>query len=223
MRLGIWSCVLLCAWSPSVAHADGVIRGVVRTPGSNHAEGSAPDPYPGRAASMPGMHEAKRGQPQDAVIYVEKLPAAAESILARVPSSPKLAQKDQCFAPRVLPIAVGTTVGFPNLDPIFHNVFSLSPIKRFDLGKYPRGHSRSITFTKLGLVNVYCDIHSDMAAFILVLPHHAFTQPDGNGRYALPSLPQGHYVVHAWHPDLTEQRREVDVPRSGDIVLDVDF
>jgi hypothetical protein len=109
------------------------------------------------------------------------------------------------------------------MDPIYHNVFSPSPLKRFDLGKYPRGESRAVTFNRPGVVNVFCDIHSDMEAFVLVLPHHAFTQPDADGRYALPALPPGHYVVRAWHPDLQEIRREVDVPESGDLQVDLSF
>lgn len=209
--------------APVSAHATGVIRGIVRVPVSGSSSSSASDPYPGRAGSLPGVHGPARGRPGDTVIYVERLPAATESTLARGRSVPKLSQKDQSFVPRVLPIGVGDAVDFPNLDPIFHNVFSLSPVRRFDLGKYPRGQSKRLTFTRRGLVNVYCDIHSDMAAFILVLPHHGFTQPDLQGRYAMPALPPGRYTLHAWHPDLTEQRREVDVPARGDVTLDLDL
>jgi hypothetical protein len=114
-------------------------------------------------------------------------------------------------------------VDFPNLDPIYHNVFSLSPVRRFDLGKYPRGHSRQVTFPKPGLVNVYCDIHSDMEAFILVLPNHAFARPTRAGEFTLPDLPAGRYILKAWHPDLGERSETVEVPATGDVTADVEF
>jgi len=132
-------------------------------------------------------------------------------------------QKDQAFGPRVLAVPVGATVAFPNRDPIFHSVFSVSPVKRFDLGKYGRGKSKSVRFAKAGVVNVYCDIHSDMEAFVLVLTTHVFTQPDGNGAFALPPVPAGDYTLHVWHPDRPELKREVQVPASGELALDLDW
>jgi plastocyanin len=162
-----------------------------------------------------------RGAPTDAVVYVESLPADADAAIPRAGALPQLAQKGQRFVPRVLPVAVGTTVDFPNMDPIFHNVFSLSPVKRFDLGRYPRGHSKRVTFGTPGLVNVFCDIHSSMAAYVLVLPHHAFAQPDSDGAFTLPDLPSGHYVLHVWHPDAPAATRSVDLPASGDVSLEV--
>ncbi len=177
--------------------------------------------YPGRASSLPMSRMMAHGAVGDAVVWLEHVPASADTV---VPGPrPKLAQKDQCFQPRVLPIAVGTAVDFPNMDPIFHNVFSASPIKRFDLGKYPRGQSKRVVFDKPGLVNVYCDIHSDMEAFVLVLTTHVFTQPEANGEFALPPVPPGDYVLHVWHPDRSELRRDVQVPAKGDLVLDLDW
>ena len=173
---------------------------------------------------MPGMHAAVRGLVTDAVISVDRVPTAAESALAKaeVPR-PRLAQKDQEFLPRVVAVAIGGEVDFPNLDPIYHNVFSLSPIKKFDLGKYPQGHSKTVTFPRTGLVNVYCDIHSSMEAFVLVLPNHAFARPRTDGGFALPDLPPGHYTVRVWHPDLGTIAREVDVPASGGLTLDLSY
>ena len=165
-----------------------------------------------------------RGQVTDAVVYVEQVPAGVDSALALAASAaprPQLAQKNQSFVPRVVPIAVGSAIEFPNLDPIYHNVFSLSKPRRFDLGKYPRGQSKTVVFTHTGQINVYCDIHSEMEAFILVLPHHAFTQPRPNGSFELPSLPPGHYKLHVWHPDFHEIERPVDVPADSDLAVDV--
>lgn len=217
-RAGLWLAwaIALLAAAPAAA---GVIRGSVHVPGGGTVT-AAIDAYPGRACALPGAHMAPRGVVTDAVVYVEQAPA---SVPGEDDPPPTLAQKDQMFVPRVLAIAAGTSVGFPNLDPIFHNVFSLSPVRRFDLGRYPRGHSKQVVFTRPGLVNVYCDIHSSMAAFILVLPHHVFTRPDAQGAFALPELPAGHYVLHVWHPDLGDRRRDVDVPARGGVDADVSF
>jgi plastocyanin len=207
--------IALCA-GPAGA---GVIRGQLRLSGPAVAAATV-NAYPGRASSMAMAKAMEHGAVTDAVLWIERVPAAADT--ARGGTRPRLAQKDQCFSPRVLPVAVGTSVEFPNLDPIFHNVFSASPVKRFDLGKYPRGQSKRVSFDKPGLVNVYCDIHSGMEAFVLVLPTHVFAQPERGGRYALPPVPGGTYTLHVWHPDRGEFRREVQVPESGDLALDLE-
>lgn len=200
----------------------GAIHGTVRVPSLAPSSATAMNAYPGRAGAMPGMHVSPRGRASDAVVYVAQISAAAESALARAPAPrPQLAQKDECFQPRVVPVAVGTAVDFPNLDPIYHNVFSLSPTKRFDLGKYPKGRSKRVVFDRRGLVKVYCDIHSEMEAFVLVLPHRAFTQPRPDGGFELPELPPGRYELRVWHPDFAEVVREVVVPASGDLRVDL--
>jgi len=208
---------------PGAAHA-GVIHGVLHVPPVAMAVEAPGDRYPGRASSMTHVAPMIHGAPTDAVISVTHIPAAADSALgARRDQVPKLAQKDQSFVPRVLAIPVGASVDFPNLDPIFHNVFSVSPVKRFDLGKYPRGQSRRVTFSKAGLVQVYCDIHANMAAFILVLPNPAYARPDDQGAFALPDLPPGTYTLKVWHPDLPELTRTVEVPAQGDVALDLSY
>jgi len=211
--------VALAATACPVDGFAGVVRGEVRM-AAGTTPATAVNAYPGRASSMPTAKAMTHGIATDAVLWLERVPARADT--ARGGARPKLAQKDQCFMPRVLPVAVGTSVDFPNLDPIFHNVFSASPTKRFDLGKYPRGQSKRVVFDKPGLENVYCDIHSGMEAFVLVLPTHVFTMPDAAGRYALPEVPGGGYTLHLWHPDRPEMRREVVVPATGDLVVDLD-
>jgi len=214
--------VLLCALAHSASA--GVIRGTLHVPAHPPMAAVSMNAYPGHANSMPGMNAVPHGLVSDAVIYVDRVPAPAESALAALATTmPRLAQRDQAFAPRVLAIAVGTRVDFPNQDPIYHNVFSLSPVRRFDLGKYPRGSSRQVLFEKPGLVKVYCDIHSSMEAFVLVLPHHGFTQPSSSGAFALPDLPAGSYVVHAWQPDLGDVSLTVDVPETGDVSANLSF
>jgi plastocyanin len=199
----------------------GTITGTLRVPAVS--SGTSANPYPGRASALPGRHEVPHGLATDAVVYVEKISAKAESLLVEDPSGRVLAQRNQAFSERVLSCVVGTTVDFPNQDPIFHNVFSVSPVKRFDLGKYPRGHSKQVTFKKPGIVQVFCDIHPSMACFIVVLPNRAFTRPKDDGSFALPKLPAGTYSVKAWHPDFDEQVRTVKVPASGEAPLDLEF
>lgn len=165
---------------------------------------------------------APRGALRDAVIYVEQVPPAADSVIAAADTvAATLAQVDLAFVPRVLSIAAGDTVDVPNFDPVYHEVFSLSPIKNFELGRLAKGQSKQVIFDRPGLVNVYCGIHSSMAAFVLVLPHHVFARPDDSGAFALPPLPPGTYTVCVWHPDLRGLRREVRLEADVDVVLDL--
>src|SRR5881397_3979550 len=122
--------------------AAGTIRGQVRVP----------NPYPGRASSMGKRPVAVRGSVLDAVVYVEAIAPSVDSTISDAGGAPAMEQKDQAFGPRVLAVPVGASVAFPNRDPIFHSVFSVSPVKRFDVGKYGRGKSKSVKFTKAGVV-----------------------------------------------------------------------
>jgi plastocyanin len=118
-------------------------------------------------------------------------------------------QEDESFVPRVVAITRGSTVEFPNGDPFFHNVFSLSSAASFDLGRYPSGKSGSWRFTKPGLVKVYCHIHSHMSASILVLGHPYFAIPDLEGNFVLRDVPAGSYTVAGWHERVGERTRAV--------------
>ena len=213
--------LLLVAASSEAA----TIRGTVRVPGTVSSSMAPSNPYPGRASSMRAS-AVRRGAVTDAVVsIVGPGPGAWRGLPGDASASPlrggRLAQKSQGFEPRVLPVAVGSRVDFPNLDPIYHNVFSVSPPKRFDLGKYGQGKSKSLVFDKPGLVNVYCDIHSNMEAFIVVLPNAWFAQPDADGRFTLPPLPAGTYKVRVWHPDLGD--RTVEVTVSDEQTRDVEL
>jgi plastocyanin len=126
-----------------------------------------------------------------------------------------ITQKDEAFAPRVIAITAGSTVEFPNFDPYFHNVFSLSRAASFDLGRYPRGDSRSRRFTSKGLIKVYCQIHSHMSASIMVFDHDYFRIPEANGSFRLDNVPAGTYRVSAWHERIGESVRDVRVDAGG--------
>lgn len=198
----------------------GTLRGNVRVPSAPPAD-AAFRPYAGRASSLPAPVRTVRGAVTDAVLYVDRLPEDAPPRASE--TRPQLGQRGQAFEPRVVVVPAGGTVEFPNFDPIFHNVFSVSPARRFDLGKYPRGTSRNVRFPKAGVVNVYCDIHSDMAAFIVVVPNTAWTRPDRDGAYALDGLPAGRYQLRWWHPDFGAGSAWIEVPSEGAATRDVGF
>ncbi len=154
------------------------------------------------------------------VVYLETAPQPAFD--APLPHRATLDQRNETFVPSVLAITVGSTVDFPNSDRTYHNVFSLSKAKRFDLGRYPRGQSRSVRFDKPGVVRVFCEIHSHMSAWILVFAHPYFAITDAEGRYRIEGVPPGSYTLVAWNDGTVRARREVRVGADGEPV-DADF
>jgi plastocyanin len=135
---------------------------------------------------------------RNVVVYIE-----ASEALGKVPGPPhaipSMRQEGLAFVPHVLPVVRGAAVEFPNSDSVFHNVFSLSHAASFDLGRFPRGESRTLKFDESGVVKVFCHIHSDMGAVILVLDNPFFTAPDEQGRFRIDGLPAGEYRITAWH------------------------
>lgn len=219
---GVLAAALVAALPLLAARAEaGVIRGVVEVAAPAAARGVRPNAYPGRAGSLPPSAAAEpTGGADETVIWLERLPAGMAVPPPRGPH-PTLEQKQQRFVPRVLALQAGTTVDFPNRDPIYHNVFSVSPPRRFDLGKYREGQSRSTRFDKPGVVRVFCDIHSDMAAFIVVVGHHVYARADAQGRFTLPAVPGGAYTLKVWHPERGESALPVRVPDEGEVVVPV--
>jgi plastocyanin len=136
-------------------------------------------------------------------------------------ATPSVASQDKHFVPHVLAVSTGADVSFPNLDPIFHNVFSLTPENKFDLGLYRKGAAKSVRMGAPALVRIYCNIHSDMAAFVMVLDRAAFTLTDADGNYRLPAIPAGQYNVYSWNERTGEQIQKVAIdPASGAARLD---
>lgn len=133
----------------------------------------------------------------------------------------ELRQEHETFIPHVLAVTKGSAVDFPNDDPIFHNVFSLSSAATFDLRRYPRGQSRSQTFAKAGIVKVYCNIHSHMSATILVMDNPYFTIPGLDGGFELKNVPTGQYTLIGWHERVGERKSLVRVERGKATTLDL--
>lgn len=156
------------------------------------------------------------------VLYLESTPSLRQA--ARAASSvraPELRQSGERFVPHVLAVRTGTTVQFPNDDPLFHNVFSLSRVKTFDLGRYPKGASRPVTFDAAGVVPVFCHIHADMSAYIVVLDHPFFVTPDSAGHFSLDGVPPGDYQLVAWHERIRPFTVPVHVDGGHTTTLDV--
>ena len=131
-------------------------------------------------------------------IYIESAPGHSRE--EEVPlRHAELNQEQMLFHPLVLPVVVGTVVDFPNNDNLFHNVFSYSSPKEFDLGRYPQGQRKSVRFDKPGIEKVYCDIHSYMYATILVLDNPFFASPDNDGNYTISGVPAGSYKISLWY------------------------
>jgi plastocyanin len=144
-----------------------------------------------------------------AVVYFETAPRGAFE--DRENARATLDQRGERFVPHVVAITTGTTVDFPNNDRTYHNVFSLSKTKRFDLGRYAAGRSKAVRFDRPGIVRVFCDIHSHMNAFILVFAHRFFSVTDAAGRYEIDSVPPGSYTLSAWFDGSVRDQRTVTI------------
>ncbi len=135
------------------------------------------------------------------------------------PAGPLKAQvftENKQFVPRLTVVSVGSAIAFPNHDPFNHNVFSLSEAGPFDLGLYGRGEGRSVTFSKPGVIKVFCNVHARMSAYVLVHPGGLAVHPAADGGFRFNNVPPGRYTLRAWH----ERGGEASVPvdaRSGDV------
>jgi plastocyanin len=170
------------------------------------------EPGPSAAPSR----SAEQNELRNVVLYLESSPALKRSspeLLADgdPPRPVAIRQEDKRFSPHILPLVRGSVVAFPNEDDVFHNVFSLSSTKAFDLGRYPRGEAKSVVFTKPGIVQVFCHIHSDMSAILLVLDNPFFATPGLDGHFVIDSLPPGDYVIVGWHERIKAVSRTVRV------------
>jgi plastocyanin len=147
-------------------------------------------------------------------VYLEGPKGGSNGVPAKVVV--QMEQKDRRFVPDLIVIPAGAAVSFPNFDPIFHNVFSLSKARSFDLGNYPKGQTRTVTFPGAGVVAVYCHLHPNMAASIVVTPSQWGTLADRSGSFALKDVPAGTYTVVAWHKSAGFFRKTVELGAAND-------
>ena len=141
--------------------------------------------------------------------------------MSAVVNTRRVNQERANFSPHVLPVMAGTTVDWPNNDEIFHNVFSMSDAKSFDLGLY-KGNpkEKAITFDKVGRAEVFCSIHANMHCVVLVLENPYFTVSGTSGAYSITNVPPGTYKLKAWHERLPVQTQEIVVPAEGEVKVD---
>jgi plastocyanin len=203
--LAVIAGLTLDAGSRAHAQARGVaIRGRVDLPRLStppERRPSAGDLGDGPAREVPDRRRA--------VVYFETAPKGAFE--DRDASRVAMDQRNETFVPHLLAVTVGTTVDFPNSDTTYHNVFSLSKARRFDLGRYAAGRSKAVRFDRPGIVRVFCDIHSHMNAFILVFSHRYFAVADAEGRYEIDRVPPGTYTLVAWVEGAIRETRSVQV------------
>jgi plastocyanin len=168
-----------------------------------------------RGGELSGQVTAGGRPVREAVVYVDELRTGRADRRARMD------QVNRTFIPHVMAVQFGTRVDFPNHDTVFHNVFSFREGKRFDLGLYPVGTTRPVYFDQPGLVRIFCNIHSNMSAFIWVLENPYFFVTDRSGRFRITNVPAGERVVRVWHERLGTRRLSVRVPREGEVPLEV--
>jgi len=132
-----------------------------------------------------------------------------------------IAQKGRKFVPSLVAVTVGDKVEFPNFDPFLHNVFSQSPPRKFDLGSYPRGETKQMAFPELGVVDVYCNIHPEMAATIIVLPNRRHTVAGPDGKFVIDGVPPGDWTVWAFTRRAKPVSSRVTVKPGADATIDL--
>jgi len=201
----------------------GTIVGTVRAEPKSGAENSTATGGAYAGAKYKHLETVDYSAMHDFIVYIDdlKMTNAPATNVMEV-ATMKVAQKSAVFSPHVLPVEVGTTVEWPNYDDIYHNVFSMSDAKQFDLGLYKNDpKEKAVTFDKPGRVDVFCSIHANMHCIVLVLENPYFTSTDANGHYAITNVPPGKYKLKAWHERLPADEKEIVVPTDG--VARVDF
>lgn len=159
------------------------------------------------------------------VVSLEDIETSDDKLEKALAARPKASinQKDLAFHPHVLPILVGETVGFPNSDPLFHNVYSQAKPKTFNLGMYPKGSSKEITFENPGLVELHCNVHAEMQAFILIAKNPYFATVQRDGTFRIENVPPGVHTIQAWHPKAEPITFEITVASGENVELNMEF
>jgi plastocyanin len=211
--LGLALAALGAGQLPETGRVIGRVRLTSKLPGKPMASTA----YPRRAV---GDHDAPSlPEIRNVVVYIKDAAYRGPLPARRA----ELRQEHETFIPHTVAITRGSSVDFPNGDPFFHNVFSLSRAANFNLGRYERGQSRAREFTKAGTIKVYCDIHSHMSAMVLVFDHPYFTIPELDGSFELPAVPAGQYTIVGWHERVGEriERIRVEAGKAASIELTV--
>ncbi|TAL04889.1 MAG: hypothetical protein EPO07_04565 [Verrucomicrobia bacterium] len=208
------------AWLVGELHA-GTIRGTVRAEGPAPAGEAGGGKYDSRKFKF--AERVNYDELRDFVVYIDGLvpgkPCGSNQVVSV--ETRRISQHGAAFTPHVLPVVAGTTVEWPNNDDIFHNVFSMSDAKPFDLGLYKSPEVKRVTFDQAGRVDVFCSIHASMSCVVLVLPNPCFSVSDDSGHYRIADVPAGKYKLKAWHERMPALTQEITVPESGEIEVNL--
>lgn len=169
------------------------------------------------AGTLTGKISGIKTKDQDVVVWIEGAPK--EETKSR---NPTISQKNIQFDPPITVITAGDTVNMPNDDDLAHNVFSYSSAKKFNLGIYSKGDSKSVTFDKPGVVEIMCSIHRNMHATIIVVPNSYYDLTSIGKNYHI-QLPAGSYTAKAWRAGFPEFSKKVKIPKDGDVAMDIEF
>ncbi len=160
----------------------------------------------------------KKGDMSGVLVYITGFKSGAPGEI------PDLIQKNRNFYPEILPIVAGQKVRFPNEDEIYHNVFSISHVKSFDLGQYKRTEPpKSVLFEKPGLVSVFCNIHPQMIAYVVVLENSAYNMTDRDGKFQISDVPPGAYTINAWLPNAERATKHVLIKPGERSVINLEI
>ncbi len=211
-----WPLVAVILLTSPIHVGAGTITGTVRAQGvQTESDDGSEGAYASRKFKF--TERMDYAEMKDFVVYID---GPVEGVSRSTNYAKIITQKDATFNPRILPIAVGTTVEWPNRDDIYHNVFSFSEPKPFDLGLY-KDEMKHITFDQPGRVDVFCAIHKNMNCIILVLENPFFAQTDSRGRYTISDVPAGTYQLKVWHERMPPQTKEITVTESGTVTADM--
>jgi plastocyanin len=194
----VWLCAaLVCAQTVTV-------RGRVEVAAKENSEEAKP------VAPKAGRDKGRHPAIPETVVWLTPAPGSGVQLEPPKPSAkhPKLVQKDKSFEPHVLVIPAGTMVEFPNRDPFFHNVFSLFEGKRFDLGLYEAGTSRTVHFDRPGISYIFCNIHPEMSAVVITLGTPLYTIAARDGQVNIGNVPYGRYLLHVWSEGMGQDEQK---------------
>ena len=192
-------------------------------------------PGPAMAGGISGTVKVKGlRSPANILVYLTK---ASPAFVDLSKTEFVMDQQNLTFIPHILPVPVGATVHFPNNDKVDHNVFSLSRTKPFNLGSYKQGETKTVLFDKPGMVEVRCDVHAEMAAYIMVMKNVSFAVTDAKGRFEIPDakylkqygfngltdIPPGKYFIKTRHEKLKSKKQAVVVPKNGTISIQLEL
>jgi plastocyanin len=182
---------------------------------SVYLTGSGVTPSDQPTADLRGIATAGHRPAPDTVVWLDAPNAPPQVQQAHV----VLDQRNLSFSPRVLAVRAGTTVDFPNNDRVFHNVFSFRDGKRFDLGMYPVGALRQVVFDRPGLSRIFCNIHPNMAAYVITVDSPYFGRADDSGAFTIAGVPSAAYTYHAWRPGAVAELTGTWTPADGSLTL----